>query len=49
MLSIILFVLVGILSSVLAVTLNKLKSLRGNLDVLQDNLDHARHKLTDYE
>lgn len=49
MLSIILFVLVGILSGVLAVTLNKLKSLRGNLDVLQDNLDHARHKLTDYE
>lgn len=47
--SIILFVLVGILSGVLAVTLNKLKSLRGNLDVLQNNLDHARHKLTDYE
>lgn len=49
MLSIILFVLVGILSGVLAVTLKKLKSLRGNLDVLQDNLDHARHKLTEYE
>lgn len=49
MLSIILFVLVGMLSGVLAVTLKKLKSLRGNLDVLQDNLDHARHKLTEYE
>ncbi|ATO19670.1 hypothetical protein BS636_08395 [Acinetobacter sp. LoGeW2-3] len=49
MLSIVLLVLVGMLSGVLVVTLNKLKSLRGNLDVLQDNLDHARHKLTEYE
>ena len=49
MLSIVLFVLVGMLSGVLVVTLNKLKSLRGNLDVLQDNLDHARHKLAEYE
>lgn len=49
MFSIISFTLAGVLAVVLLMTLNKLKSLRGNLKVLQDNLDHARLKVSEYE
>ncbi|KGT47937.1 DUF4041 domain-containing protein [Acinetobacter sp. HR7] len=49
MFSIVSFVLVGVLAGVLSITLSKLKSLRGNLKFLQDNLDHARLKISEYE
>lgn len=49
MLNIILFVLVGGLAALLAVLLTKLKSVRVNLQFLQDNLDHARLKLSQYD
>lgn len=49
MLSLVLFVLVMALSVALLLLLNRTKSLRANNQVLQENFDHSRAKLAEYE